>query len=92
MTRIPILYLTSYGISLLGNSVTAIALPLLVLLTTGSAGDAGLVAIAGAVPAVASASNTRGEYAYTILDTDAAVDEAAIAAIPGVLRVRVLTR
>ena len=47
---------------------------------------------AGAVPAVASASNTRGEYAYTILDTDAAVDEAAIAAIPGVLRVRVLTR
>ena len=49
-------------------------------------------AIAGAVPAVASASNTRGEYAYTILDTDAAVDEAAIAAIPGVLRVRVLTR
>ena len=51
MTRIPILYLTSYGISLLGNSVTAIALPLLVLLTTGSAGDAGLVAIAGAVPA-----------------------------------------
>ena len=49
-------------------------------------------AIAGAVPAVASASNTRGDYAYTILDTDAAVDEAAIAAIPGVLRVRVLTR
>ena len=49
-------------------------------------------AIAGAVPAVASASNTRGAYAYTILDTDAAVDEAAIAAIPGVLRVRVLTR
>ena len=41
---------------------------------------------------MASASNTRGEYAYTILDTDAAVDEAAIAAIPGVLRVRVLTR
>ena len=50
MTRLPVLYLTSYGISLLGNSVTAIALPLLVLLTTGSAGDAGLVAIAAAVP------------------------------------------
>jgi len=50
MTRLPILYLSSYGISLLGNSVTAIALPLLVLFTTGSAGDAGLVAIAAAVP------------------------------------------
>ena len=50
-------------------------------------------AIAGAVPAVvASASNTRGEYGYTILDTDAAVDEAALAAIPGVLRVRVLSK
>ena len=51
MTRLPVLYLTSYGISLLGNSVTAIALPLLVLLTTGSPGDAGLVAVAAAVPA-----------------------------------------
>ena len=48
---------------------------------------------AGAVPAVvAAASNTRGEYGYTILDTDAAVDEAALAAIPGVLRVRVLSK
>jgi MFS family permease len=51
MRHLPVLYLTSYGISLLGNSVTAIALPLLVLLTTGSPGDAGLVAIAAAVPA-----------------------------------------
>lgn len=51
MTRLPVLYLTSYGISLLGNSVTAIVLPLLVLFTTGSPGEAGIVAIAAAVPA-----------------------------------------
>ena len=47
-------------------------------------------AIAAAVPAVASASKTRGEYGYFLLDTDAQVDTAAIAALPGVLRVRVL--
>lgn len=44
-------YLGSYGASLLGNSITAIALPLLVLFTTGSALSAGIVAIAVAVPA-----------------------------------------
>ena len=47
-------------------------------------------AIAAAVPAVASASKTRGEYGYFLLDTDAQVDTDAIAALPGVLRVRVL--
>ena len=47
-------------------------------------------ASAAAVPAVASASKTRGEYGYFLLDTDAQVDTAAIAALPGVLRVRVL--
>lgn len=50
MLRIVFPYLTSYGTSLLGNSVTAIALPLLVLLTTGSPLGAGAVAFAAAVP------------------------------------------
>lgn len=50
MNRTSVSYLTSYGVSLLGNSVTAIALPLLVLFTTGSPLGAGIVAIAAAVP------------------------------------------
>lgn len=50
MTRIVLPYLASYGASLLGNSVTAIALPLLVLFTTGSPLGAGAVAFAAAVP------------------------------------------
>lgn len=44
-------YLASYVLSLLGNSVAAVALPLIVLQTTGSALAAGTVAIASAVPA-----------------------------------------
>lgn len=51
MTRIVLPYLISFATSLLGNSVTAIALPLLVLFTTGSPLGAGVVAIAAAVPA-----------------------------------------
>lgn len=51
MTRIAFFYLSSFGTSLLGNSITAIALPLLVLFTTGSPMGAGAVAIAAAVPA-----------------------------------------
>lgn len=51
MTRILLPYLISFATSLLGNSVTAIALPLLVLFTTGSPLGAGVVAIAAAVPA-----------------------------------------
>lgn len=50
MTRIGFFYLLSFGTSLLGNSITAIALPLLVLFTTGSPLGAGVVAIAAAVP------------------------------------------
>lgn len=50
MLRIPFFYLTSFGTSFLGNSITAIALPLLVLFTTGSPLGAGVVAIAAAVP------------------------------------------
>lgn len=51
MTRIAFFYLASFGTSLLGNTVTAIALPLLVLFTTGSPLGAGAVAFAAAVPA-----------------------------------------
>lgn len=51
MTRIVLFYLTSLGTSLSGNSITAIALPLLVLFTTGSPLGAGAVALAAAVPA-----------------------------------------
>ncbi|WP_147918136.1 MFS transporter [Ruania zhangjianzhongii] len=50
MVRIIVFYLASFGTSLLGNSITAIALPLLVLFTTGSPLGAGAVAVAAAVP------------------------------------------
>lgn len=51
MGRIRFFYLASFTASLLGNSITAIALPLVVLFTTGSPLGAGIVAIATAVPA-----------------------------------------
>ena len=78
-----------------GNIVNSVNLPL-PLHGRGAQHKGGLeggqsaAAIAAAVPAVASASKTRGEYGYFLLDTDAQVDTAAIAALPGVLRVRVL--
>ncbi|SKB09007.1 MFS transporter [Aeromicrobium choanae] len=50
--RTPVLYLGSYFVSVLGNSIAAIALPLIVLQATGSAMSAGWVAAATAVPAV----------------------------------------
>ncbi len=52
MNVIPAAYLASYLLSLLGNSIAAIALPLIVLQTTGSVLGAGAVAAATAVPAV----------------------------------------
>lgn len=52
MNHIPVVYLTSYFLSLLGNSIAAIALPLIVLQTTGSVLGAGAVAAASALPAV----------------------------------------
>lgn len=50
MPRIILFYLAAFATSLLGNSITAIALPLLVLFTTGSPAGAGAVAVAAAVP------------------------------------------
>ena len=54
MDRSVLVYLTSYGFSSLGNSVAAVVLPLVVLATTGSPLDAGIVAAATAGPAVLS--------------------------------------
>lgn len=80
-----------------GNIVNSVNLPVLSMARAAAkrvcviAKGADAAAIAAAVPgAAASASRTRGDYAYYLIDTDAAVDAAAIAAIPGVLRVRVL--
>lgn len=52
MNHIPVVYLGSYFLSLLGNSIASIALPLIVLQTTGSVLGAGAVAAASAIPAV----------------------------------------
>ena len=51
MNKSAIAFLTSYGLSILGNSVAAVVLPLVVLRSTGSAMAAGVVAAATAVPA-----------------------------------------
>ena len=79
-----------------GNIVNSVNLPNLSMARGGTnrvcviAKGADAAAVMGAVNAAATASQTRGEYAYYLLDTDAAVDAAAVNAIPGVLRVRVL--
>lgn len=52
MKLVPVAYLASYLLSLLGNSIAGIALPLIVLQITGSALGAGAVAAATAIPAV----------------------------------------
>lgn len=52
MKVIPLAYFASYLLSLLGNSIAAIALPIVVLQVTGSALGAGTVSIATAAPAV----------------------------------------
>lgn len=82
-----------------GNIVNSVNLPVLTMawgaskrvcvITKGADAAAVMAAVPGVV---ASASNTRGEYGYFLLDTEAAVDEAAVAAVPGVLRVRVLSK
>ncbi|MEU4425784.1 MFS transporter [Actinoplanes sp. NPDC024001] len=51
MNRVSSAYLTSYVLSLLGNSVAGVVLPLLVLQTTGSVLATGAVAVASALPA-----------------------------------------
>lgn len=51
MKKVPVVYLASYALSLLGNSIAGVALPLIVLQTTGSVLSAGILAAATAVPA-----------------------------------------
>jgi MFS family permease len=51
MNRVSTAYLASYVLSLLGNSIAGVVLPLLVLQTTGSVLATGAVAVASAVPA-----------------------------------------
>lgn len=52
MRIIPVAYLASYTLSLLGNAIAGIALPLIILQATGSALSAGIVASSTAIPAV----------------------------------------
>ncbi|MDR2374450.1 MAG: MFS transporter [Bifidobacteriaceae bacterium] len=54
MRRTAFAYLASYTLSILGNAVAAVALPLIVLVTTGSVMGAGVVAAATAIPAFAA--------------------------------------
>lgn len=86
MRLVPIAYLSSYVLSLLGNSIAAIALPLIVLQVTGSALSAGVVAAATAIPAVLA-----GLFMGVVIDrinrrTSSVVTDlisaAAIAALP----------
>lgn len=82
-----------------GNIVNSVNLPVLSMAWAAKnrvcviAKGADAAAIAAAVPApAASASKSRGEYTYYLVDTAADVDAAALSALPGVLRVRVLHR
>lgn len=86
MKPVPIAYLASYLLSLLGNSIAAIALPLIVLQVTGSVLGTGVVAAATAIPAVLAGLlmgvvidriNRRTSSVVTDL-----VSTAAIAALP----------
>lgn len=86
MKIVPVAYLTSYLLSMLGNSIAGVALPLIVLQVTGSALGAGAVAAATAVPAVLA-----GLFMGVVIDrinrrtssvlTDL-VSAAAVAALP----------
>lgn len=80
-----------------GNIVNSVNYPNLTMARSGKnrvcvlAKGAEPSAVLAAVPSVnASASQTKGEYSYTIVDTDAPVDAAAVSAVNGVVRVRVL--
>jgi len=86
MRLVSVAYLGSYLLSLLGNSIAAVALPLIVLQTTGSVLSAGAVAAATAVPAVLA-----GLFMGVVIDrvnrrtssvvTDV-ISAAAVAALP----------
>ena len=80
-----------------GNIVNSVNLPVLSMAWAAKnrvcviAKGADAAAVTAAVPSpAATASKTRGDYAYFLLDTDADVDAAKVEAIPGVIKVRVL--
>ena len=80
-----------------GNIVNSVNLPVLSMAWAAKnrvcviAKGADAAAVTAAVPApAATASKTRGDYVYFLLDTDADVDAAKVEAIPGVIKVRVL--
>jgi len=86
MNPVTVLYLSAYVLSLLGNSIASIALPLLVLQTTGSLLSTGTLAAATAIPAF-----LVGLFAGVVIDrinrrtSSIAADlisAAAIAALP----------
>ena len=82
-----------------GNIVNSVNLPVLSMAWAAKnrvcviAKGADAAAVTAAVPSpAATASKTRGDYAYFLLDTDADVDAAAVEAVPGVIKVRVLSK
>jgi len=82
-----------------GNIVNSVNLPVLSMARAAKnrvcviAKGADAAAVTAAVPSpAATASKTRGEYAYFLLDTDADVDAAKVEAVPGVIKVRVLSK
>lgn len=86
MRRVAVAYLTSHFLSLLGNGVAAVALPLIVLQITGSPLSMGVIATSAAVPAV-----LIGLAAGFVLDrwnrrtvsvTSDLISAAAVAALP----------
>ncbi len=82
-----------------GNIVNSVNLPNLSLEKTGAARavvlaraetDAAALLTAAGAKVTGSAYKTRGAYLAAIIDTEAAADAAALAAVPGVIRVRTL--
>lgn len=86
MNLVSLAYLGSYFLSLLGNAIAAVALPLIVLQTTGSVLGAGAVAAATALPAVVAGVLMgvvidRIDRRFSSVVTDL-VSGASIAALP----------
>jgi len=86
MRPVPVLYLASYVLSLLGNSIAAVVFPLIVLQMTGSLLSTGILVAATALPAFLA-----GLFAGVVIDrinrrTSSVVADlisaAAIAALP----------
>ena len=63
MKTVPVLYLSSYALSLLGNSIAAIVFPLLVLQLTGSLLSTGILVATTALPAFLA-----GLFAGVVID------------------------